>query len=46
MRFYSVPVNQSVPTEANRGLTSYIHIVGIVGQHTMLLHLAVQEIKV
>jgi hypothetical protein len=23
MRFYDVPVNQSVPTEANRGLTSY-----------------------
>jgi hypothetical protein len=24
MKFYDVPVNQSVPTEANRGLTSYI----------------------
>jgi hypothetical protein len=24
MRFYDVPVNQSVPTEANGGLTSYI----------------------
>jgi hypothetical protein len=23
MRFYDVPVNQSVPTEANRSLTSY-----------------------
>jgi hypothetical protein len=23
MRFYDVPVNQSVPTEANRGLTFY-----------------------
>jgi hypothetical protein len=23
MGFYDVPVNQSVPTEANRGLTSY-----------------------
>jgi hypothetical protein len=23
MRFHDVPVNQSVPTEANRGLTSY-----------------------
>jgi hypothetical protein len=23
MRFYNVPVNRSVPTEANRGLTSY-----------------------
>jgi hypothetical protein len=23
-RFYDVPVNQSVPTEANRGLTSYM----------------------
>jgi hypothetical protein len=23
MRSYDVPVNQSVPTEANRGLTSY-----------------------
>jgi hypothetical protein len=26
MRFYDVPVNQSVPPEANRGLTSYITI--------------------
>jgi hypothetical protein len=26
MRFYDVPVNQSVPTEANRGLTSYTFI--------------------
>jgi hypothetical protein len=25
MRFYDVLVNQSVPTEANRGLTSYTH---------------------
>jgi hypothetical protein len=25
MRFYDVPVNRSVPTEANRGLTSYIY---------------------
>jgi CRISPR/Cas system endoribonuclease Cas6 (RAMP superfamily) len=25
MRFYDVPVNQSVPTEANRDLTSYIY---------------------
>jgi hypothetical protein len=25
MRFYDVPVNRSVPTEANRGLTSYMH---------------------
>jgi hypothetical protein len=24
MRFYDVPVNRNVPTEANRGLTSYI----------------------
>jgi hypothetical protein len=24
MRFYDVSVNRSVPTEANRGLTSYI----------------------
>jgi hypothetical protein len=23
MRFYNVPVNQSIPTEANRGLNSY-----------------------
>jgi hypothetical protein len=27
MRFYDVPVNQSVPTEANRGLTSYTSTV-------------------
>jgi hypothetical protein len=26
MRFYDVPVNQSVPTEANRSLTSYIFV--------------------
>jgi hypothetical protein len=26
MRFYDVLVNRSVPTEANRGLTSYTHI--------------------
>jgi hypothetical protein len=26
MRFYDVPVNQSVPTEANKGLTSYTEI--------------------
>jgi hypothetical protein len=26
MRFYDVPVNRSVPTEANRGLTSYKNI--------------------
>jgi hypothetical protein len=26
MRFYDVLVNRSVPTEANRGLTSYINI--------------------
>jgi hypothetical protein len=25
MRFYDVSVNRSVPTEANRGLTSYSH---------------------
>jgi hypothetical protein len=27
MRFNDVPVNQSVPTEANRGLTSYIAVI-------------------
>jgi hypothetical protein len=26
MRFHDVPVNQSVLTEANRGLTSYTHV--------------------
>jgi hypothetical protein len=26
MRFYNVLVNRSVPTEANRGLTSYIDL--------------------
>jgi hypothetical protein len=26
MRFYDVPVNWSIPTEANRGLTSYKHL--------------------
>jgi hypothetical protein len=26
MEFYNVPVNQSVPTETNRGLTSYISV--------------------
>jgi hypothetical protein len=29
MRFYDVPVNQSVPTEANRGLTSYTRSVDV-----------------
>jgi hypothetical protein len=29
MRFYDVLVNRSVPTEANRGLTSYIEPHGI-----------------
>jgi hypothetical protein len=29
MRFYDVPMNQSVPTEANRGLTSYNHSEGV-----------------
>jgi hypothetical protein len=29
MRFYDVPVNQSVPTEANRGLTFYINIYSV-----------------
>jgi hypothetical protein len=28
MRFYDVSVNRSVPTEANRGLTSYITALG------------------
>jgi hypothetical protein len=27
MRFYDVSVNRSVPTEANRGLTSYMYIL-------------------
>jgi hypothetical protein len=27
MRFYDVPVNQSVPTETNRSLTSYNFIL-------------------
>jgi hypothetical protein len=30
MRFYDVPVNRSVPTEVNRGLTSYTHASGRV----------------
>jgi hypothetical protein len=29
MRFYDVPVNRSVPTEANKGLTSYISLTHI-----------------
>jgi hypothetical protein len=29
MRFYDVLVNRSVPTEANRGLTSYSGIAGV-----------------
>jgi hypothetical protein len=32
IRFYDVSVNQSVPTEANRGLTSYTVQVGLVRQ--------------
>jgi hypothetical protein len=50
MRFYDVPVNRSVPTEANRGLTSYsanheaffIHIVHILSLHLILLHFTVK----
>jgi hypothetical protein len=30
MRFYDVPVNRSVPTEVNRGLTSYIAMMGFI----------------
>jgi hypothetical protein len=30
MRFYDVLVNQSVPTEANRGLTSYIAMMEFI----------------
>jgi hypothetical protein len=33
MRFYDVSVNQSVPTEANRGLTSYISVQKILLEH-------------
>jgi hypothetical protein len=34
MRFYDVPVNQSVPTEANRGLISYTQ--GMVAENPNL----------
>jgi hypothetical protein len=30
MRFYDVSVNRSVPTEVNRGLTSYIAMMGFI----------------
>jgi hypothetical protein len=36
MRFYDVPVNQSVPTEANRGLTSYGMILDAYSKHESL----------
>jgi hypothetical protein len=33
MRFYDVPMNQSIPTKANRDLTSYSQVgVGVRGQ--------------
>jgi hypothetical protein len=35
MRFYDVPVNRSVPTEANRGLTSY---KGVLVRYSMKLN--------
>jgi hypothetical protein len=36
MESYDVPVNQSVPTEANRGLTSYgVHALPL--RHTAVL---------
>jgi hypothetical protein len=43
MRFCDVPVNRSVPTEANRGLTSYIYPermkngIEVLDVHGMLL---------
>jgi hypothetical protein len=38
MRFNDVPVNRSVPTEANRGLTSYICLLAIF---SLALYMAV-----
>jgi hypothetical protein len=38
MRFYDVLVNRSVPTEANRGLTSYNQL-NYLGTDVSLLHL-------
>jgi hypothetical protein len=40
MRFYDVPVNQSVPTEANRGLTSYVFVCDHLGWGGSLAALA------
>jgi hypothetical protein len=37
MRFYDVLVNRSVPTEANRGLTSYIAFEAMGRRFTQLL---------
>jgi hypothetical protein len=34
MRFYVVPVNQSVPTEANRGLISYNFSLELEGDNS------------
>jgi hypothetical protein len=34
MRFYVVPVNRSVPTEANRGLTSYNFSLELEGDNS------------
>jgi hypothetical protein len=32
IRFYDIPVNRSVPTEANRGLISYIRSCAVRSQ--------------
>jgi hypothetical protein len=35
MGFYDVSVNQSVPSEANRGLTSYMGLLELLGLSDM-----------
>jgi hypothetical protein len=48
MRFYDVPVNRSVPTEANRSLTSYkaaallVHSLKYVSRSLLLTYMALR----
>jgi hypothetical protein len=42
MRFNDVPVNRSVPTEANRGLTSYMIAKSVPPRRASLASLGMQ----
>jgi hypothetical protein len=45
MRFYDVSVNRSVPTEANRGLTSYtLRVVARLNQMNLVTFRLIQKV--